>query len=223
MKNKNTVDYGNWMPRKFLFIGATTGIGLILGVVFIPVLWLRIIIGIIACFVLYMLFIAVRGYYYFSARGENLQVKIYNLVVEHLDWDGSGTCLDIGCGHAPLSIAIAKKFPGAKIISSDYWGKSAFEYSEKQCRINAQLEKVEEQIEFVHANAALLPFPDESVDAIVSNLVFHEVADFKMKEKHKAFLEAVRVLKKGGVFSVQDVFETHTCYCMDPKFFPFHG
>jgi ubiquinone/menaquinone biosynthesis C-methylase UbiE len=65
---------------------------------------------------------------------------------------------------------------------------------------------------FKNGNAASLPFKDGTIDAVVSNLAFHEVADFKMKEKHKSFLEALRVLKKGGVFAIQDVFGSKPIY-----------
>lgn len=212
MSNKKRVNYGNWMPKKFLVIGGLVSIALLFGVVFVPVMWLRIVIGVFACLVLYMLFIAVRAYWYFSIKGKNLQGTVNNLVIEHLDWSGKGVCLDIGCGNGPVSIQLAKKYPNAQIIASDFWGKSAFEYGEEQCRINAELEQVTERMKFVFANAASLPFEDESVDAVVSNLAFHEVADFKMKEKHKSFLEAFRVLKKGGVFAVQDVFGSKVVY-----------
>jgi ubiquinone/menaquinone biosynthesis C-methylase UbiE len=208
----NTVYYGNWMPKKFIIIGICMSIVLIPGVIFVPGLLFRILIGIPALFVLYMLFSACRAYYYFSPEGKNLQGQINNLVADHLNWDGKGSCLEIGCAHAYLSILLAKKYPKAHIIALDYWGKSAFEYTEKQCRINAESEGVAGQIEFIFGSAASLPFKDNSIDAVVSNLTFHEVADFKMKEKHKSFLEALRVLKKGGVFAIQDVFDSKMIY-----------
>jgi len=212
MKEKSSVDYGNWMPSKFLFIGSFVSIALVGAAILIPFYVLKIIIGIIACLVLYMLFIALRARRYFSDKGKDFQKKINNLVIDHCNWDGSGTCLDIGCGQGPLSIALARKHSSAKVIALDYWGKTGFEYSENQCRINAEIEGVVNRMEFVNASAGSLPFEDESMDAVVSNLTFHEVKDFKMKEKHKSILEALRVLKKGGIFSFQDLFGAKSIY-----------
>lgn len=211
-KKIEKIDYGNWMARKLMVIGSFFSLVLVLLTIFVPVLWLRIITGILGVIEIMMTAVAFMGYYTFSPKGNNLQETVNNLVIDHLEWDGRGVCLDIGCGNAPLSVKIAKKYPEAKVIASDYWGETQFNFDEKQCQINAKLENVQNQIEFKHANAAGLPFGDESIDAIVSNLVFHEVKDFKMKEKHKAVLEALRVLKPGGVFAFQDLFGSKPIY-----------
>jgi SAM-dependent methyltransferase len=49
-----------------------------------------------------------------------------------------------------------------------------------------------------------LPFEDGYFDAVVSNLVFHEVND--AKDKRELIREALRVVKKGGKFAFQDLF-----------------
>ena len=45
---------------------------------------------------------------------------------------------------------------------------------------------------------------------MVSNFVFHEVAD--CKDKHALVKEALRVLKKGGAFAFQDLFLVKKIY-----------
>lgn len=45
---------------------------------------------------------------------------------------------------------------------------------------------------------------DESFDVVVSNFTFHEVRD--ARDKREVIREALRVLRKGGWFSLQDVF-----------------
>ena len=54
---------------------------------------------------------------------------------------------------------------------------------------------------FRHGDANKLDFPDESFDAVVSNYVYHNVMG---ADKQALLLETLRVLKKGGVFALND-------------------
>jgi len=147
--------------------------------------------------------------YLFSVRGGNVQEKVRALVLEGLEWDGCGKALDIGCGSAALAIGIAKKFPSSTVIGTDYWGGN-WEYSQKVCRDNAAVEGVTERVNFQKASAVALPFADEEFDAVVSNLVFHEVKG--TKDKLSLVKEALRVLKEGGRFALQDLFYIERYY-----------
>lgn len=139
----------------------------------------------------------------------NVQGKVQGLVLDKLPWDGSGRALDIGCGSAALAIGVAKKFPRACVVGTDYWGGN-WEYSQKVCEVNALAEGVAERMTFQKASASALPFPDGDFDAVVSNLVFHEVKD--SKDKMSLVKEALRVLKKGGKFALQDLFYIERLY-----------
>ncbi len=55
-----------------------------------------------------------------------------------------------------------------------------------------------------------MEFADGTFDAAVSNLVFHEVRS--AKDKRDVVKEALRVVKKGGVFSFQDMFSQKALY-----------
>ncbi len=72
------------------------------------------------------------------------------------------------------------------------------------------MEGVQNRVAFQKGDAAHLDFPDESFDAVVSNFVFHEVRS--EKNKRKVVREALRVLKKGGSFSLQDLFSQEKLY-----------
>ena len=124
-------------------------------------------------------------------------------MIENLDWDGEGKALDIGCGNGPLAVNLAKKYPNANVVGIDYWG-GQWDYSKETCERNAQLEGVGARVSFQKASAVQLPFPDGYFDAVVSNLVFHEVSS--ARDKIGLIREALRVLKKGGTFSLQDLF-----------------
>ena len=196
-------DYGNWVSMKFIYVPSAVGL-VLLGLAFaFPI-----------SIVVAALFLGVAGYfayarYRFSPRGGDVQGRIEKLVIDHLDWDGQGQALDIGCGNAPLAIAIAKKFPKARVMGIDYWG-GAWEYSKSVCEKNAECEGVADRVNFEKASASALPFEDESFDAAVSNLVFHEVAD--AKDKRAVVKQALRVVKKGGKFAFQDLFLVEKMY-----------
>ena len=66
------------------------------------------------------------------------------------------------------------------------------------------------RLTFLKASAAALPFDDAAFDIVVSNLVFHEVRD--VADKKLLLKEALRVLKKGGIFVFQDLFLLRSIY-----------
>jgi SAM-dependent methyltransferase len=191
-------DYGNWVSTKLIFVPGM--LSLLFGVLtfLFPVL------GVVAVifFLCFLYFAYAR--YLFSPRGENLQARIWDLVLDHMmGWDGIGKVLDIGCGNGPLTIQIAKRYPQAEAIGVDYWG-TAWEYSKGVCNRNAAIEGVAERVAFGIASASSLPFDDEAFDVTVSNFVFHMVRD--VRDKKKLIKEALRVVKKGGWFVFQDLF-----------------
>jgi ubiquinone/menaquinone biosynthesis C-methylase UbiE len=65
-------------------------------------------------------------------------------------------------------------------------------------------------VSFQKASASALPFVEGYFDAVVSNLVFHEVSD--SKDKRELIREALRVVKKGGKFAFQDLFLVKRTY-----------
>lgn len=191
------IDYGNWMPKKYIYI--TTGIAVVfLGLSYLSLLYL---IGVFIFLIPAVYFAYAR--YQFSPRGANLQVKIRDLIFDKLVWSGEGKLLDIGCGNGAMAIETARRYPEAQVTGIDYWG-GAWEYSKDVCERNAGIAGVAERTCFKKASASKLPFPDGSFDVTVSNLVFHSVQD--ERDKKEVIREALRVLKKGGLFVFQDLF-----------------
>lgn len=196
-------DYGNWVPKKLLYVPGALGVLCLgLSLPFPPLL-----VGATACIGSFVYFAYAR--YQFSPRGGDIQARIQRLVLDRLDWDGEGRALDIGCGNGPLTVRLAQKFPNGRVTGIDCWG-GKWEYSQSVCEKNAELEGVAGRVDFRKASAAALPFEDESFDAAVSNLVFHEVSD--AKDKRDVIKEALRVVKKGGKFAFQDLFHVKTMY-----------
>lgn len=206
-------NYGNWVPEKILtlcYVGAgvfaiaacVTGLALHLTV---PT-W---ILGVLAVICLiYGIYMHVCHELFAFGKG-NMMANVHQHLVDHLDWNGEGTLLDIGCGAAALTIRCAKAFPHARFTGMDYWGVE-WNYAKEQCESNAKIEGVADRITFQKGDAAHLDYPDETFDAAVSNFVFHEVRS--AKNKRDVVKEALRVVKKGGVFSFQDMFSQKSLY-----------
>ena len=188
---------GNWVSKKFIYIpGAISLLFWVISFAF-PALT---VVG--AIFLLVALYFAYARYR-FSPAGGDVQTQIQELVLQHLDWNGKGKGLDIGCGNGPLTIKLAQKYDGVQITGIDYWGKQ-WEYSKSICERNAKLAAVAERVVFQKASASALPFDDGVFDVAVSNLVFHEVRG--VRDKKNVIKEALRVVKKGGSFAFQDLF-----------------
>lgn len=212
-KMEGKVNYGNWVPVTVLYL--LTGVSLLLLGIFLldVVFWKNTPVGVIAG-VLFLAALAMTVYmglchreFDFSQGG--LMGEIHEYLVVHLPWDGSGTLLDIGCGAGALTIRCAKHFPKAKLVGMDYWGRE-WNYAKEQCEGNALAEGVSGRIVFEKGDAAKLKYPSESFDAAVSNFVFHEVRT--QPDKRKVVREALRVVKKGGSFSFQDLFAQKQLY-----------
>jgi SAM-dependent methyltransferase len=184
-------EYGNWVSKRIIYLFG------FLGFVFLGLGFLFWVLAVPA--VLFLLvsahFLYVR--YQFSTQGGNVQDRVWKLVLANLDWNGVGKALDIGCVNGALTVKLAQKYTEAQVVGIDYWGKK-WEYSKKACERNAEIEGVSEHVAFQKASAVSLPFNDEHFDAAVSNFVFHEVSD--AKDKREVIREALRVVKKGGIF-----------------------
>ena len=190
-------DYGHWVPKRVIYLP------LIIGLAFLAS-------SVMSLFLLFpaVFFILVAAYlsyvrFKLSSRAGHIQESVWGLVMEHLDWNGEGKALDIGCGNGALAVKLALKHSKAEVVGIDYWGKN-WEYSKNVCERNAGIEGVGNRVTFQKGSATSLPFEDESFDAAVSNFVFHEVGG--VKDKRDLIREALRILKKGGKFAFQDEF-----------------
>jgi SAM-dependent methyltransferase len=199
MNNTNTEipQYNNWVSTTFIYIPGVVSVLFLISAFVFPVLLIAALIFLlIAAYFAYARFI-------FSETGGDIQTKIQDILLAHLNWNGRGMAIDIGCGNGPLSIKLAHRYPEAQIAAIDCWGKM-WEYSKNVCEKNAKIEGVVSRVVFQKASASALPFADETFDAAVSNLVFHEVRD--TKDKREVIREALRIVKKGGRFAFQDLF-----------------
>ena len=126
--------------------------------------------------------------------------RVYQSILSHLDFDGKGQILDVGCSSGALSIRAALVWPQARVLGIDAW-PPAYNYSQCMCEKNAESEGVAVRCRFQCGDANKLDFPGECFDAVVSNYVYHNITG---ADKQALLLETLRVLKKGGVFALND-------------------
>lgn len=108
----------------------------------------------------------------------------------------SGVChlLDVGCGTGYLTAKAKFYFPESHVIGMDF--------SE---RMLAKARQRDENISWICGDAYHLPFKDESLDVVISNLAYQWVEDLP-----QAFREIHRVLGQKGVLAAT-LFGFHTC------------
>ena len=197
-------DYGSWMSNPVFYIiggiGVLTAVLAVLSfyVLHVAVLGVLFTVITIALLVLLIWITWIRRQYAFG--GGRIMEQVHRVVLSHLDYDGEGKILEVGCGSGALTIRAALTWPKAKVIGVDYWG-AVYNHSKALCEKNAAREGVASRCVFQHGDAKQLDFPDESFDVVISNYVYHNVMGADMQ---KLLLESLRVLKKGGVFALND-------------------
>ena len=107
-----------------------------------------------------------------------------------------GRVLDIGTGSGLLAIELAKSKYG-KLF--DIYALDISEDMLNRAISNAKEAGVESRIKFIHGTAALLPFPDNYFDLVMSYASLHHWFD-----PVAVFKEAERVATKNGMVIIRD-------------------
>jgi ubiquinone/menaquinone biosynthesis C-methylase UbiE len=106
-----------------------------------------------------------------------------------------GEAADLGCGPGLLAIELARMSPELAVIGVDL-----SEEMLAQADGNAQRSSSADRISFRRGDAAQVPFPDGSLDLVVSTLSLHHWSD------PVAVLDEVsRVVRPGGSFLIFDL------------------
>lgn len=104
------------------------------------------------------------------------------------------TVLDIGCGTGTMTIWLKQRYPSADVIGLD-----ADPAILDIARTKAKRASVD--IQFLEANAADIPLPDDAVHSVVSSLFFHHL---DTDQKRAVLKEILRVLAPGGELHISD-------------------
>jgi len=100
--------------------------------------------------------------------------------------------LDLGCGTGLLTMMIKQSTPEAQVTGLDG--------DEAVLKI-ARQKSHHTDIQWDHAFATDMPYPDNSFDVVVSSFVTHHLTS---ADKLRAFREVHRVLRPGGGFHIVD-------------------
>jgi len=125
-------------------------------------------------------------------------------MIQRLALQGHEKVLDLGCGRGLLLCKVAQYLPQGQAYGIDLWSsKDQSGNTIARTFENAEREGVHERIVIETGDVCLLPFPDQTFDAVVSSLCLHNLPTKLHREK--ALLEMLRVLKPGGAFLIADI------------------
>jgi ubiquinone/menaquinone biosynthesis C-methylase UbiE len=106
-----------------------------------------------------------------------------------------GEAVDLGCGAGQLVMEMARKVPGLHMTGIDLSEKMLVD-----ARQSAQLVGMEDRVDFRLGNVEEIPFPDQSLDLVISTASLHHWTD-----PVKVLNEVDRVLKPGGAYYIFDL------------------
>jgi SAM-dependent methyltransferase len=120
--------------------------------------------------------------------------RLHGGLLDRADLQPGHRVVEIGCGTGNLLLAAARRQPSAEVMGIDPDPAAL-----RRARRKAVRAKLPVRLE--RAFAGELPFPDGSVDRILSSLMLHHLDD---DEKIRAMREARRVLRPAGQLHLVD-------------------
>jgi len=132
------------------------------------------------------------------------KLKSRDELLDLILWNGSENVLDLGCGRGLLLIGAAKRLSSGRAYGIDIWQTEDLSGNSSEATLkNIRIEGVEDKAEIRTGDMRQLPFTDSTFDVIVSRAVIHNL--YASAEREKAILEAIRVLKPGGIAVIEDI------------------
>lgn len=105
-------------------------------------------------------------------------------LVDSLDLSGNEVVLDVGCGRGLLLNCAAKRLTNEKAVGLDLWQAEDQSGNDPQVTLaNARLEKVVDRVEVRSGDMRAIPFPDESIDVVVSSIAIHNITEKAEREQ----------------------------------------
>jgi ubiquinone/menaquinone biosynthesis C-methylase UbiE len=106
-----------------------------------------------------------------------------------------GDAIDLGCGAGQLVMEMARKTPGLHMTGIDLSEKLLADARQSAYRLG-----LENRVDFRLGNVEQIPFPDQSLDLVISTASLHHWTD-----PVEVLNEIDRVLKPGGVYYLFDL------------------
>lgn len=119
------------------------------------------------------------------------------------------TILDLGCGTGTLALLVKSAHPDAEVIGLDM-DPQILRIARRKTR------EAGAEIALHLGTAASLPYPDRSVDRVLSSFVLHHLSK---ADKQRAAAEVFRILRPGGELHVLDFGKPHNAYALLVSYF----
>ncbi|MBD3408000.1 MAG: methyltransferase domain-containing protein [Candidatus Lokiarchaeota archaeon] len=117
---------------------------------------------------------------------------------------GEEHVLDIGCGLGKMTVGIAKKLTTGKVTGLDLWVSAEIPgNSPERAKKNAQLEAVEDRVEFESGDVRSMQFNDSTFDVVTALTLMNNIRGHE--DKMLALSEILRVLKPDCQFLLVEV------------------
>lgn len=121
--------------------------------------------------------------------------RIHRRLVELAAVEPGHRVLEVGCGTGNLVLRAQRMHPGAELVGIDPDPLALARARRKAARSGWT-------VRFDQGKAGELPYPDESMDRVLSAFMFHHLDD---AEKRRALAEVRRVLRPGGQLHLVDI------------------
>ena len=129
-------------------------------------------------------------------------VPYKHMLIEQAAIQPGQRVIDLGCGTGTLAIMAKQTQPAAEVFGLDADPQMLKVAVEK-----AALQVT--QVQFDEGMTVRLPYPDASLDRVLSSLMIHHL---KTPDKERTAREIYRVLKPGGQLHVLDFCKPYTLY-----------
>jgi ubiquinone/menaquinone biosynthesis C-methylase UbiE len=125
--------------------------------------------------------------------------RIHRRLVELAGIEPGHRVLEIGCGTGNLALRAQRMHPDAEVVGIDPDPLAL-------ARARRKAERAGRPVRFDQGKAGELPYPDESIDRVLSSFMIHHLDD---AEKRRTLTEVRRVLRPGGQLHIVDIAGHH--------------
>ena len=191
-------EYGYDVPYALVIFGslaALSGLGA-------TVAWSRIPDAAAPITVYFVLFLAnTTSFFYTTRRGKFLE---WERILDRTHLRGDEMVLDMGCGRGGVLTAVGRRLTTGRVTDVDIWSTTDQSGNARDVALrNASLEGVSDRVYIETVDIRALPFPDATLDLVVSSLAIHNIRS--KADRKRAISEGFRVLKPGGRMVIADI------------------
>jgi ubiquinone/menaquinone biosynthesis C-methylase UbiE len=143
--------------------------------------------------------------FFVNRASERNARETIEIIGAHLSLSSEATVLELGAGEGALSYFVRENYRPKRLVVTDY-DPSQLVLAESY--FERKLGSIPKDVEFKTVDALRLPFTAETFDALFAMHVLHHVErhEWHFKNIPRALDEVRRVLKVGGVFVYEEIF-----------------